>query len=96
MLKLCPVLSYPPVTKTVESSSTVKEFPPIAVGKFPVNDWLTTPTVAEAFRDPTAAWIIVCPTVTAVASPVLLIVATPEENEVQVAAEVRLRLLPSE
>jgi hypothetical protein len=80
----------------VESSNTVKVLPLIAVGKLPVNAWLTTPSVADAFKAPIVACIVVCPTVVAVATPAELMVATFVADELQVAIEATFSLLPSE
>ena len=54
-----------------------------------------TVKVVEPLIAPEAASIVVCPAPTALASPVVLIVATPGADELHVAVLVRFCLLPS-
>ena len=54
-----------------------------------------TVKVVEPLIAPKAASIVVCPTATAVASPVVLIVATPGADELHAAALVTLCVLAS-
>ena len=54
-----------------------------------------TVKVVEPLIAPEAASIVVCPGPTALASPVVLIVATPGADELHVAVLVRFCVLPS-
>ncbi len=54
-----------------------------------------TVKVVDPLIDPSAAWMVVLPTLTPVASPPLLMVATPGLVELQVAEFVRSWWLPS-
>jgi hypothetical protein len=56
----------------------------------------TTVNAVEAMMLPTVAVIVVVPIVKEAARPLLLIVATAGAEEVQVAVELRFRVLPSE
>lgn len=54
-----------------------------------------TVTVVELLREPELAWIVLLPSTAAVTRPALLTVAADDE-EVQVADDVRSCVLPSE